>query len=384
MKKKIYYWSPCLAKVATVKATMNSAISLARYSNTYDVRIINVCGEWTKYQKYLLDNKVITENLTFNYFNFLPKNGFIMSRFSILVVIFISIFPLILLIKNKKPDYLIIHLLTSLPLILLNLMKTNTKTILRISGFPKLNFLRKKIWNFSKNKLFKVTCPTDDLRNNLIEEKIFEDSKLKKLPDPVIHMREFLKKKNDRNTKLVLEKKFDFFIAVGRLTKQKNFLYLITEFKKFLDIYPNEKLLIFGDGELKKKLQDEIKKYNISDNVKLCGYTDNIYKHMLSSKALIMSSLWEDPGFVMIESALCNLFVISSDCKNGPKEFLSNGKAGFIFESNTENKLFDKLKEFKQLKNNTIIEKKILAKKNSMKFTMFRHYLLLKDIIENK
>ena len=140
MKKKIYYWSPCLAKVATVKATMNSAISLARYSNTYDVRIINACGEWTKYQKYLLNNKVITENLTFNYFNFLPKNGFIMSRFSILVVIFISIFPLILLIKNKKPDYLVIHLVTSLPLILLNLMKTNTKTILRISGFPKLNF----------------------------------------------------------------------------------------------------------------------------------------------------------------------------------------------------------------------------------------------------
>ena len=195
MKKKIYYWSPCLAKVATVKATMNSAISLARYSNSYDVRIINVCGEWTKYQKYLLSNKVITENLTFNYFNFLPKNGFIMSRFSILVVIFISIFPLILLIKNKKPDYLIIHLVTSLPLILLNLMKTNTKLILRISGFPKLNFLRKKIWAFSKNKLFKITCPTDDLRNNLIEEKIFEDSKLKKLPDPVINMKEFLKKK---------------------------------------------------------------------------------------------------------------------------------------------------------------------------------------------
>ena len=98
---------------------------------------------------------------------------------------------------------------------------------------------------------------------------------------------------------------------------------------------------------------------------------------MLSSKALIISSLWEDPGFVMIESALCNLFVISSNCKNGPKEFLLNGKAGFIFESNTENKLFDKLKDFKQLKNNIIIEKNF-GKKNSMKFTMFRHYLLFK------
>ena len=35
MKKTIYYWSPCLTKIATIKATMNSAVSLAKYSNSY-------------------------------------------------------------------------------------------------------------------------------------------------------------------------------------------------------------------------------------------------------------------------------------------------------------------------------------------------------------
>ena len=54
MKKTIYYWSPCLTKVATIKATMNSAISLARYTDLYDVKIINVCGEWTENKNYLL------------------------------------------------------------------------------------------------------------------------------------------------------------------------------------------------------------------------------------------------------------------------------------------------------------------------------------------
>ena len=87
----------------------------------------------------------------------------------------------------------------------------------------------------------------------------------------------------------------------------------------------------------------------MSDNIKLCGYTENIYKYMLKSKAFILSSLWEDPGFVMIESAMCNLFVISSNCKNGPKEFLLNGKAGLIFKSNVEDELFNKLDEFKKL-----------------------------------
>ena len=41
---------------------------------------------------------------------------------------------------------------------------------------------------------------------------------------------------------------------------------------------------------------------------------------MKNAKGFILSSLWEDPGFVLIE-AMCNLFIISSDCKNGPVEF---------------------------------------------------------------
>ena len=53
MKKTIYYWSPCLAKIATIKATINSAISLAKYSKMYEVKIIDVCGEWSKHKNYL-------------------------------------------------------------------------------------------------------------------------------------------------------------------------------------------------------------------------------------------------------------------------------------------------------------------------------------------
>ena len=119
----------------------------------------------------------------------------------------------------------------------------------------------------------------------------------------------------------------------------------------------------------------------MSDNIKLCGYTENIYKYMLKSKAFLLSSLWEDPGFVMIESAMCNLFVISSNCKNGPKEFLLNGKAGLIFKSNVEGELYNKLDEFKKLDENTKLVRKVLAKKNSKKFTLFRHYLSFKNII---
>ena len=73
MKKTIYYWSPCLAKIATIKATINSAISLAKYSKMYEVKIIDVCGEWSKYKNYLLSQNIKIVNLSFNYYNILPK-----------------------------------------------------------------------------------------------------------------------------------------------------------------------------------------------------------------------------------------------------------------------------------------------------------------------
>ena len=53
-----------------------------------------------------------------------------------------------------------------------------------------------------------------------------------------------------------------YFLAVGRLTKQKNFEYLINEFIMFKNDFDdkNIKLLIIGDGEEKNKLIKLIKK----------------------------------------------------------------------------------------------------------------------------
>ena len=102
MKKTVYYWSPCLTAVGTVKSTLNSAIALAKFNSNFDVRVINVFGEWTEYEKYLKDKNVKIENLTFNYYKFLPKYGFIKSRISYLIIIFLSFFPLLILLKKKK------------------------------------------------------------------------------------------------------------------------------------------------------------------------------------------------------------------------------------------------------------------------------------------
>ena len=75
---------------------------------------------------------------------------------------------------------------------------------------------------------------------------------------------------------------------------------------------------------------------------------------MHNSSVFVLSSLWEDPGFVIVEAALCNLFVISSNCPNGPKEFLDDGKRGILFESNKEKDIFKSLQKFNQMDENKI------------------------------
>ena len=53
------------------------------------------------------------------------------------------------LLKKNKPDFLLIHLLTSIPIVLFKIFKFKTHLILRISGFPKLNFFRNYLWKNS-------------------------------------------------------------------------------------------------------------------------------------------------------------------------------------------------------------------------------------------
>ena len=84
--------------------------------------------------------------------------------------------------------------------------------------------------------------------------------------------------------------------------------------------------------ERKNNLENYIKNKNLEDKVFLIGYNKNIYPVIKNSIAVISTSLWEDPGAVMIEASFCNKNVISSNCPNGPEEFLSTEAGELSFQ----------------------------------------------------
>ena len=78
---------------------------------------------------------------------------------------------------------------------------------------------------------------------------------------------------------------------------------------------------------------------------------------------------------------MSNTSVISSDCKNGPKEFLTYGKGGFLYESNKSDSLSVLLNSFIKTDSSSLIKKRINAKKNCKNFSMFGHQIILSKIL---
>ena len=378
MKKKIFYWSPGFSRIATFKAVINSAQSMLKFDKKYDVSLINFFGEFNEYNLNI-ENKEIE---LINYFNdkileYLPKYGWIKSRLSFLFIFLLSFFPLKNLLSKKKPDFIIIHLISSLPLFLLILFNFKTKFILRISGYPNLNTFRVFLWKIAFKKIHAVTCPTKLTRDRLLKLKIIEQDKLFVLYDPVLNIHQINKMKRE---KLKVDNK-KYFLAAGRLTKQKNFEFLIEAYDKFI-VKSGRFLFIAGDGEELQNLKKLILKKKLEKKVFLIGFKDNIYNYMKNCEAFILSSLWEDPGFVLIEAAFCRANIISSDCKNGPVEFIDNDQCGFGFKNNSLEDFEKKFDVFLNSKKKSLIQKKINALIKIKKFTNFLHFKELNKILD--
>jgi len=370
--KKIFVWSPFIDYVGTTKSTLNSLLSISKFGNNlFNLTVINVFGEWDNYSKILKKNKINTINLNISKNIPLVKNkGFIFSRLMYLKVFFLSFFPLIKILRNEKPDYLYVCLITILPLIINYLFDFKTKLILRISGYPNLHIIRKIIWNIVLKKIEWVFSPTNITDKFLIENFPNHKNKIKLIRDPIFNYNDiFIIKKLRKN------KRRNFFLAVGRLTRQKNFSFLIKTVHKYNSSNKDKiNLFILGEGEEKKYLNNLIVNLQLNKNVKLLGFKKNIKKYMCEAKALMCSSLWEDPGFIFIEAGICNLPVISNACPNGPLEIFDKEINGFMFNYNSSKDFEKKINEMKNSKTDTLKRKVWNLKRYSKNYSIIRFF----------
>ena len=131
---------------------------------------------------------------------------------------------------------------------------------------------------------------------------------------------------------------------------------------------------MIGDGEEKEKLITLSKKLNVEKNIKFLGFRNNKFKYFFSAKALICTSFWEDPGFILIEAGISNLPVISNACLSGPIEIIDNDKNGYLYKLNSVDSLVETIQKFEQDKEGVIKKKKMNMKIYTKNFSIYKFY----------
>ena len=104
---------------------------------------------------------------------------------------------------------------------------------------------------------------------------------------------------------------------VGGFYEQKNHEFLMRIFRSIIEIEPNARLLLLGDGPLKEKIENS--NTDIKDNVIFLGTTDHVSDYLQAMDGMLLPSLFEGLPLVAIEwqiNGLPGLFAdtITKDC----------------------------------------------------------------------
>ncbi|ACB62076.1 glycosyl transferase group 1 [Exiguobacterium sibiricum 255-15] len=110
---------------------------------------------------------------------------------------------------------------------------------------------------------------------------------------------------------------------IGNFKYQKNHDFLIDIFNDVNKKNKNSKLLLIGDGELKKDVIDKVKNYGLGDNVVFTGVREDVSNLLQAIDIFVFPSRYEGLGIVVIEAQAAGLKSIVSE--NIPKEaFISD------------------------------------------------------------
>ncbi|WP_432204678.1 glycosyltransferase [Cetobacterium somerae] len=167
-----------------------------------------------------------------------------------------------------------------------------------------------KLYPFLKEKLVRIYNP-------------FDIEKIERLSEELLEIKE-------DKIGLLKEK---YIISVGRLDNySKDYYTLLKGFKNIKSKGMKEKLYILGEGEERPLIEGWIRELELEKEVVLLGKYKNPYPWIKNAKAFAHSSRFEGLPTVLIESLICGVPVISSDCPTGPREILKDGEVGILYK----------------------------------------------------
>ena len=132
----------------------------------------------------------------------------------------------------------------------------------------------------------------------------------------------------------VVKKNKRWIVGCGRLEAQKDFETLIRAFHAYLLQHKNTsiRLILVGNGSQKGFLEALCEELDIRESVQFTGFQSNPYPWIAAADVLVLPSLYEGFGLVIVEAMALGVPVIASDCPWGPSEIIDSGDSGLLFQ----------------------------------------------------
>ncbi len=122
-------------------------------------------------------------------------------------------------------------------------------------------------------------------------------------------------------------------VSVGSLVHKKNHTFLIPVVIHLISRGYTVQLNILGEGFLRKELEQEISKQNLTNSIYLQGNT-SVYEYYKQADIYVHPATYEPFGLVLIEAMAAGLPVVCLDGK-GNRDLIEQGKNGYmLFEQN--------------------------------------------------
>ncbi len=255
------------------------------------------------------------------------------------------------IIRKESPDIVHVHgtrAATWGRLAIANL-KNRPKIAYTLHGFHivRRNFLIRWLLLIMERFLNRWTdiliCVSETDRNLVLKYKTISPKKIKVIKNGIDIEKFQIDQKRTQKTKkeLGLENKF-VLCSIGRLHPQKDFSTILRALKLIVPQIQNVKLLIVGDGPLRKSLENETAQLGLNEYVKFLGFREDIPVLINLSDTVILSTYWEGLPLVPLEAGASKKPIVASNV-DGVRETIIDGKTVFLFEPKSEKDLAEKI-----------------------------------------
>ena len=134
------------------------------------------------------------------------------------------------------------------------------------------------------------------------------------------------------------------FGTVGRLSAAKDHATLLDAMRRLIDSGANAVLVIVGDGELRRDIEDLRRRLDLDARVHLLGARSDIPELLSAFDAFVLSSLTEGYSLALVEACAAGLPCIVTDV-GGNTEIVRNQVSGLVVPSANPEALASAMRE---------------------------------------